>query len=1078
MRLHEVYELQRWIGGGRQAEVWRGVHTPTGAGVALKVLHDAAGAGDLVALRAEARSLARLTHPNVVGVLDVGRLSGPDGPETARLGGRTCFAMELGEQTLVPALGSASWDLVLGCAHDLLAGLAHVGARGLVHGDIKPSNVLLMSSAAGAVAALSDFGVVGVTAGGTSRGSTPGFAPPDLATRPLAPDVDLYSLGVTLGQLVAGGAIPDPALERGAWRAAVAARLDAVGAPAAMLAWLERLVLPAADARWQHAADARGALVDLAGERPARLVRPACALGDDATDLPTEAVLMPLVAHRFAAASPSETTDTHTPPRELETWRESVVRHASVSATPPAVAQPRPLALLGAGARLVHARRSTLFGREDVQARLWSAFAEVASTRLARVVAVRGVDGSGRRRVADWIAEAADEHAGAIAVRVPEAGDLAARLCGAIAGVWWRLPLDGATANDVERLLTRGPEDGFRDDAERLAAFVAWLAGMAAYRPVVVVCDGRETTLRLAGRLAGLARPVLLVGAWAGAPLDTVDEDLALERVADPAVAAMVRATLGVSARVAESVSERSAGLPGLAKWIVSDWVATSRLRPTADGLAPPDGATSVLPVAATVREAARVEAWESAWDVRTRRAIRLAAVWGERLDDARFAVALRLAGAEWPAVALDALGTADAVTGPTEGWRLRSPALAAAWLAAMGAAESRELHAACAGALAGVTRPSDLVRRARHHAASGAKASARRDLLRLLDAGVGASEAEAGLAVARALGGRGALEAVLRARLCYALGDGDGTLAALDAVDWASAGVRAAAAAHDVRALVALSRGQVDRAGAELEAMLALPGLRGLPAFSARVARGRWLIVSRRAEEAVAVLADALAHAPRGVGPRARLVATVLLCHAGLHSGALAVARDAAASAAAQASRHGTSFLQAQILSDLAEIDAREGRWEQALASWERALEMTGERFPALAYQACNVAWALVRLGRRSDAAGRVEETLVRFAPTDTSLARLHTLALRVATAADPADPLRWDAAVAELDAAMAMTPAGGHDEAGDAAEYALAVWQADGDAVRAGVALGLALRWWDRLRRPARAAALARES
>ncbi|MCA9153079.1 MAG: protein kinase, partial [Planctomycetales bacterium] len=183
--------------------------------------------------------LARLHHPNVVGVLDVGRLGPATTPGTADLAGRMCLAMELAQCSLLDVLGSARWPLVSACAHDLLDGLAHVGARGLVHSDIKPSNVLLMDDRRGVVAALSDFGAWASSAQATGgRAGTIGYVPPDFAARPPSPDLDLYALGVTLAQLVAGGALPDPAEARERWRDRVGAALVRIDAPPQLLGWL------------------------------------------------------------------------------------------------------------------------------------------------------------------------------------------------------------------------------------------------------------------------------------------------------------------------------------------------------------------------------------------------------------------------------------------------------------------------------------------------------------------------------------------------------------------------------------------------------------------------------------------------------------------------------------------------------------------------------------------------------------------------------------------------------------------------------------------------------------------------
>src|SRR5580658_1290086 len=133
-----AYEIGALIGHGATASVFEGVHTGLGKRVAIKVLHEHLTTDEEIRARfvREGRVAAKLEHPNVVGILDVGvegdtaylvmeRLVGQDG---------AAYLKERGKLGLGEAL-----DLILPVA----AALAFAHDRGIVHRDLKPANLFL-----------------------------------------------------------------------------------------------------------------------------------------------------------------------------------------------------------------------------------------------------------------------------------------------------------------------------------------------------------------------------------------------------------------------------------------------------------------------------------------------------------------------------------------------------------------------------------------------------------------------------------------------------------------------------------------------------------------------------------------------------------------------------------------------------------------------------------------------------------------------------------------------------------------------------------------------------------------------
>jgi serine/threonine-protein kinase len=187
--------------------VWRAYDEVLNRQVAIKVLAAklAADRDSRAMIRAEAQAAARLSHPHITGVYDYGESTGKDGDTVPYV------VMELiSGRTLAERLGSGPlpWRAALRAGAEVAAALAAAHARGLVHRDVKPANVMLTASGAKVV----DFGIAAVAGetgepgpGGVVLGTPAYLAPERLAGGPVRPATDVYGLGLLLYRALTGG---------------------------------------------------------------------------------------------------------------------------------------------------------------------------------------------------------------------------------------------------------------------------------------------------------------------------------------------------------------------------------------------------------------------------------------------------------------------------------------------------------------------------------------------------------------------------------------------------------------------------------------------------------------------------------------------------------------------------------------------------------------------------------------------------------------------------------------------------------------------------------------------------------
>jgi cyclic di-GMP phosphodiesterase len=195
------YRIVDRIGRGGMATVYRAYHPALDRHVAVKVLPEffAEDPGYHERFQQEARSVARLKHPNILEIFDFGYEAGV-----------AYLVLELVDGgTLADRVGRPM-DLrkALAVIEQLAGALDHAHSHGVLHRDIKPSNILL---ARDGTPVLADFGLARIagsmrrlTHSGTVMGTPEYMSPEQAADEPIGPASDLYSLAVVAYEMLTG----------------------------------------------------------------------------------------------------------------------------------------------------------------------------------------------------------------------------------------------------------------------------------------------------------------------------------------------------------------------------------------------------------------------------------------------------------------------------------------------------------------------------------------------------------------------------------------------------------------------------------------------------------------------------------------------------------------------------------------------------------------------------------------------------------------------------------------------------------------------------------------------------------
>ena len=196
------YKIQEKIGNGGMATVYKALDQILNRYVAVKVLREEFTTDEefIKRFNAEAQSAARLTHPNIVSVYDVGQEYNIYYIVMELIQGKTL-------KQIIEEDGHLSWKWAVNIAIQIASALEMAHKNNIIHRDIKPHNIMITEDG---VAKVTDFGIAKavsnstITAFGTTLGSVHYFSPEHARGGYTDSKSDLYSLGVVMYEMVTG----------------------------------------------------------------------------------------------------------------------------------------------------------------------------------------------------------------------------------------------------------------------------------------------------------------------------------------------------------------------------------------------------------------------------------------------------------------------------------------------------------------------------------------------------------------------------------------------------------------------------------------------------------------------------------------------------------------------------------------------------------------------------------------------------------------------------------------------------------------------------------------------------------
>jgi serine/threonine-protein kinase len=205
----ERYRVVQRLGAGATGEVFLVDNLAAGRREAIKIFTDNKDPEVEGRFKREIRATQRLSHQNIVGIHDYGRL--PDG--------RMYLTMEAVDgpslDELLQQRGPLAIPVALGIAAEVADALHHAHEHGVVHRDIKPTNLIFSPHAMGSLVKVLDFGLAKIVASdahesvilsrtGAAFGTPAYMSPEQWRAKPPTPSMDIYSLGCVVYELLVG----------------------------------------------------------------------------------------------------------------------------------------------------------------------------------------------------------------------------------------------------------------------------------------------------------------------------------------------------------------------------------------------------------------------------------------------------------------------------------------------------------------------------------------------------------------------------------------------------------------------------------------------------------------------------------------------------------------------------------------------------------------------------------------------------------------------------------------------------------------------------------------------------------
>lgn len=752
-----AFSLVESVGKGGMGEVFKALHLAEQVPVAIKVMM-ARRARDprfREAFRQEVRAVARLEHPGIIMVFDCGEVS----PELeARSAGRMVagsawLAMELARYSLQDIdKGALDWWHIKNILMRILDALAHSHARGVIHRDLKPANVLFVQSADGVQLKLTDFGLAHALDDmrsyddlGNKVSGTPRFMAPEQITgkwREQGPWTDLYSLGC-MAYWLASGEPPfytgnTEQILRGHLYEALPPLDPVTPLPRGFKTWLEGLLAKDALVRYRRAADAARDLLRLgdppgltSSRRPLTMATLRVEGYDDSAvqDMGMTEILGDVLtlanggdqglnggSVRSSQDLAKGTSGRDQAPHPVPvTWRRKEVPQRS-------------MALAGVGCGLFGLRQIPFVNRVSERDRLWEALREVSLTRRPRAIALSGLAGTGKSRLAEWVAERAHE-VGAATILTAHHSPIAGPADGVGRMIANHLRCVGQSREQIlDRVRALIGEDGplnvddlhecmalteliapaadpnydesnarvrFRAPKERHIVFQRFLARLCTRRPVLLVFDDIQWSDESLAYIDALFEPQVLselpvltlmtLGqeALASQPmarrqfkaLETRPEveHLSVTALAENDQRQLINHLLGLQSELVETVVERTRGNPLFAVQLVGDWIERGVLAPGKDGFHLRPGEEAWLPddmhqvMRERIGQVVGQDLNEPAQDALI--ALELAAALGQDVERREWEYLCRLRGVRLPLLVLDAMVASRLAYVSGQGW-------------------------------------------------------------------------------------------------------------------------------------------------------------------------------------------------------------------------------------------------------------------------------------------------------------------------------------------------------------------------------------------------------------------------